>query len=449
MDNPTPLEEQLLNLLENKEFTTLKRTLETLNPADIAEVISALPRDERVILFRLLKKDAAIEVFENLEFEDQQELLATFPEARVREIIEEMAPDDRAELLEELPAKVTKRLLLLLSPEEKTATNILLGYKENTAGRIMTPKFMDLKEQMTVTQALMRIRRIGLKKETSFYCYVIDDQRHLKGVASLRDLVTANPDELVGNIMYKDAISVNTDDDQEEVANVIQKYDFVALPVVDREKRLVGIVTVDDIVDVVQDEATEDMYKMGAVGVGDTGYFRSKVISIAGRRIFWLLILLVANTLSGSIILSHEGLLKSVIALSAFIPLLIDSGGNIGSQSSTVVIRSLALKEIEPVDATWVVLRESLTGFLLGVPLGLISFFWSYWLSKDLAVSISVGLSLLAISTLATTVGALLPFVFKAFKIDPALTSSPFITTVIDVIGIIIYLSIAAFIILR
>ncbi len=449
MDNPIPLEEQLLNLLENKEFTTLKRTLETLNPADIAEVISALPRDERVILFRLLKKDAAIEVFENLEFEDQQELLATFPEARVREIIEEMAPDDRAELLEELPAKVTKRLLLLLSPEEKTATNILLGYKENTAGRIMTPKFMDLKEQMTVTQALMRIRRIGLKKETSFYCYVIDDQRHLKGVASLRDLVTANPDELVGNIMYKDAISVNTDDDQEEVANVIQKYDFVALPVVDREKRLVGIVTVDDIVDVVQDEATEDMYKMGAVGVGDTGYFRSKVISIAGRRIFWLLILLVANTLSGSIILSHEGLLKSVIALSAFIPLLIDSGGNIGSQSSTVVIRSLALKEIEPVDATWVVLRESLTGFLLGVPLGLISFFWSYWLSKDLAVSISVGLSLLAISTLATTVGALLPFVFKAFKIDPALTSSPFITTVIDVIGIIIYLSIAAFIILR
>ncbi|MBT9130931.1 MAG: Magnesium transporter MgtE [candidate division WS2 bacterium] len=448
MDENLSLLEQIKELLEKKSFLTLKRTLQSLNPADIAEIIHELPQEERVVLFRLLRKDVAIEVFEFMEFEAQQAFLLTFPEAKVRELIEEMEPDDRTELLEELPAKVTKRLLLLLSPQEKEATAILLGYQENSAGRMMTPKFMDLKENVTVSQALNRIRKIGLKKETSYYCYVIDEQRTLKGVVSLRDMVTADPDECISNIMFKEVISVNTDDDQEEVASVMQKYNFIALPVVDREKRLVGIITVDDIVDVVQEEATEDIYKMGAVGVIEEGYFRSNVLSVAAKRVMWLLILLVVNTITIKVVAGYEEMLASFVVLTAFMPLLIDSGGNIGSQSSTVVIRSLALKEIESSDVLWVVLRESFTGLILGTMKGLLSFLWSWWLVKDIAIAFTVGMSLVIISTLATTTGTLLPFFFKAIKVDPALTSSPFITTIVDVVGIIVYLGIAAYILL-
>lgn len=449
MDESLSLFEQVKELIEKKSFLTLKRILQSINPADIAEIIHELPSGERVILFRLLKKDVAIEVFEFMEFEAQQEFLSTFPEARVRELIEEMEPDDRTGLFEELPAKVTKRLLLLLSPEEKEATAILLGYKENSAGRMMTPKFMDLKENVTVSQALNRIRRIGLKKETSYYCYVIDEQRTLKGVVSLRDMVTADPEECISNIMFREVISVNTDDDQEEVASIMQKYDFIALPVVDKENRLVGIVTVDDIVDVVQEEATEDIFKMGAVGVIGEGYFRSNVLQVATRRMMWLLILLGINTITSRIIMGYEHVITKVVVLSAFIPLLIGSGGNIGSQSSTVVIRSLALKEIESRDTLWVVLRESLTGLILGTLMGTVTFFWSWWLVKNIAIAFTIGVSLVIISTLATTTGTLLPFLFKALKIDPALTSSPFITTVVDIVGIAVYLGVAAYILLR
>ncbi len=446
MDESLSLFEQVKELIEKKSFLTLKRILQSINPADIAEIIHELPSGERVILFRLLKKDVAIEVFEFMEFEAQQEFLSTFPETRVRELIEEMEPDDRTELFEELPAKVTKRLLLLLSPEEKEATAILLGYKENSAGRMMTPKFMDLKENVTVSQALNRIRRIGLKKETSYYCYVIDEQRTLKGVVSLRDMVTADPEECISNIMFREVISVNTDDDQEEVASIMQKYDFIALPVVDKENRLVGIVTVDDIVDVVQEEATEDIYKMGAVGVIGEGYFRSNVLQVATRRMMWLLILLGINTITSRIIVGYENMLASFIALSAFMPLLIDSGGNIGSQSSTVVIRSLALKEIESWDIFWVIFRESLTGLLIGLFMGFSAFIWSYILERNMMLSLTVGVSLVVISTIATTTGTTLPFIFKSLGVDPALTSSPFITTVIDILGVMVYLSIAAFI---
>ncbi|MBT9145901.1 MAG: Magnesium transporter MgtE [candidate division WS2 bacterium] len=448
MDENLSLLEQIKELLEKKSFLTLKRTLQSLNPADIAEIIHELPQEERVVLFRLLRKDVAIEVFEFMEFEAQQAFLLTFPEAKVRELIEEMEPDDRTELLEELPAKVTKRLLLLLSPQEKEATAILLGYQENSAGRMMTPKFMDLKENVTVSQALNRIRKIGLKKETSYYCYVIDEQRTLKGVVSLRDMVTADPDECISNIMFKEVISVNTDDDQEEVASVMQKYNFIALPVVDREKRLVGIITVDDIVDVVQEEATEDIYKMGAVGVIEEGYFRSNVLSVATKRMMWLLILLGINTITSRIIIGYEHVISQVVILSAFIPLLIGSGGNIGTQSSTVVIRSLALKEIKTKDAFWVVSKEILTGLLIGLLMGSAAFIWSFILERNLMLSLTVGMSLLVISTIATTTGTILPFIFKSLGVDPALTSSPFITSVVDILGVIVYLSIAAYILL-
>lgn len=435
---------QLLMLLEQGNLGGAKALLVPVQPADIAEAIEELPEAQQVIAFRLLSKDEAIEVYENLNSSVQQSLIEEFKRQEVLDIVDKMSPDDRARLFDELPAKVVSRLLGQLSPIERQATALLLGYEAGTAGRIMTPEYVSLKENLTVFQALERIRSLAQFTETVYYLYVVDVARHLTGIISLRDLVTAQPEQTIGEIMTRDVVSVHTNTDQEEVARTIQRYDFLAMPVVDREERLVGIVTVDDVIDILEEETTEDIYRMGGVQSGGDDYFQTDLITVARRRVVWLLVLLLTNTGTTAVIHSQEDILQKVVALSSFIPLLIGTGGNVGAQSSTVVIRSLNVdRRHHPL---WVIQREAIAGAFLGLMLGTIVVIWAYFLQGSLAVAIAVGLSLVAISILASIAGAALPFIFRAIGFDPALMSAPFITTAVDVLGVFIYFAVARFI---
>lgn len=352
--------EQLQVLLEQKNFQGAKALLVPVQVADIAEAIEGLPEATQAIAFRLLSKEEAIEVFEYLDPSVQQTLLEDFKRQDVQEIVDHMSPDDRARLFDELPAKVVRRLLPQLSPEERAATALLLGYAPNTAGRIMTPEYLSLKENLTVTQALEQIRSLANLRETIYYIYVTDDARRLTGILSLRDLIVAQPEQTIGSIMTRDVVFVNTNTDQEEVARTIQHYDFVAIPVVDTEQRLVGIVTVDDVLDILEQETTEDIYTLGGLEAGAENYFQTNLFTVARRRVVWLLILLVTNSATAAVITNQEDILEKVVALTAFIPLLIDTGGNVGAQSSTVVIRGLNTEDVRPKEALGVVRREAI-----------------------------------------------------------------------------------------
>ncbi len=413
------------------------------HPVDIATIINELEPSQRVLIFRLLPKDNAVEVFEHLDVDGQSELLSGFVEERMIGMVNEMSPDDRARLFDELPAKVVKKLLSRMTPEEWRATSVLLGFSEDTAGRIMTPEYVDLKIDMTVEEALDWIKRVGHGKETVYNLYVIDNTRHLIGVVSLRRVVLAKEGSKIKDIMNADVINVSTEDDQEEVARIIRDYDFLAVPVVDKEGRLVGIVTVDDIVDVIEEEATEDMLRMGGVEMADKGYFKSSIVSNVRKRIGWLLLLLAVNTLTGYIIIHQRKLLEGIIVLSAFIPILIGSGGNVGAQSSTVVIRSLAIGEIEPKDAARILLREFGIGIGLGIFLGSVATLWAHWLQGEWNIALVVGLSFVSVITFATMLGTFLPMIVKRIGFDPAFMATPFITTAIDVTALLIYFGIA------
>jgi magnesium transporter len=431
-------------LLKQRNFEGAKALLVPAKPVDIADAIEGLPEAMQAIAFRLLSKDEAIEVYEYLDPSVQQVLLKIFKHQDVLDIVDKMSPDDRARLFDELPAKVVRRLIEQLSPIEREATTLLLGYKPATAGRLMTPKYISLKENLTVTQALERIRTLAHTTETIYYLYVIDTTRRLTGILSLGDLVTAQPDEMVGEIMTRDVVFVNTDTDQEEVARIIQHYDFLAVPVVDTEQLLVGIITVDDVLDILEQEATEDIYTLGGLQTGEDSYFQTNLLTVARRRVIWLLVLLITNTATAVVIQNQEDVLEKVVALAAFIPLLIDTGGNVGAQSSTVVIRGLSTNEIRMSKALRIIAREAIAGIFLGLMLGVAVTLWAYFLQGgDLGVALSVGSSLFAIAILASVSGSALPFLFRALGLDPALMSAPFITTAVDVLGVFIYLSLA------
>ncbi len=437
-------------LLEQNNLEGAKALLVPVQPADIADAIEDLPRQQQAIVFRLLSKDEAIEVYEHIDTNVQQILLKELKSQEVLEIVDRMSPDDRVRLFDELPAKVVRQLLVQMSNQEREATAMMLGYEADTAGRIMTPEYIALKESMTVSAALDYIRSLAEVKETIYYLYTTDQARRLRGILSLRDLVVANPQQTIGEIMTRDVVALQTDADQEEVARVIQRYDFLAVPIVDREERLVGIVTVDDILDVIEAEATEDIYAQGGVQTGDSDdYFQTNLLTVARRRVLWLLILLVTNTGTSAVISSQEDLLQQVAALNAFIPLLIGTGGNVGAQSSTVVIRGLNTDRIRSLGPVKVIAREATAGLFLGLMLAAVVAVWAYWLQKDISVSISVGMSLAAISVLASTAGSSLPLLFQKIGLDPALMSAPFITTAVDVLGVSIYFSVARAIILN
>lgn len=434
---------QLQELLEAKNFQEAKALLVPIQPPDIADVIEELPEAIQVIAFRLLPKDEAIAVYEYLTPEVQQSLLEKFKHQDVLDIVDKMSPDDRVRLFEELPAKVVRRLVQQLSSSEWDKTVLLLGYQPETAGRIMTPEYVSIKENWTVARVLEQIRILANTTETVYYLYVIDETRHLTGIISLRDLVTARPEQTVGEIMTRNVVCVHTDTDRERVAQLVQHYDLFAIPVVDREGRLVGIVTVDDVIDIIENETTEDIYTLGGLQSKGKSYFKTNIFTIARQRVVWLFILLITNTATSAVIQNQEDLLERVVVLAAFIPLLIDSGGNIGAQSSTVVIRGLHTGEISKVKTLPVMGREAITGLLLGLMLGIAVTVWAYFLQGNLAVAIAVGISLFAISVLASIAGAFLPFLFNFLNLDPALMSAPFITTAVDVLGVFIYFYVA------
>lgn len=442
---------QLEALLEVGNYDGAKLLLRPVQEVDTAEAIGALPRTLQALAFRLLPKDEAIAVYEYLDPAVQQSLLERLRSGEVLELVEEMAPDDRVRLFDELPAKVVRRLLAELSPAERRVTAQLLGYEAETAGRLMTTEFIDLKEFHSAEQALAIVRRRARDTETIYSLYVTDASRHLTGILSLRDLVVADPEARIGDVMTREVISVSTDTDQEEVARAIQRYDFLAVPVVDREQRLVGIVTVDDVIDVIEQEATRDLYAAGAVQAGDEDdYFQSNLFTVARRRVVWLLVLLIANSGTAAVIASMDGVLKQVVVLAAFIPLLIGTGGNVGAQSSTVVIRGLSTQRIQALGPARAIGREAIAGALLGLLMLLVVVPWSAYVSGgNWLVAGAAGGSLVAITTLAATAGAALPLLFNRLGLDPALMSAPFIATATDVAGVFIYLQLASVLLQR
>jgi magnesium transporter len=453
--NPSVTRNELQDLMRNKlqmlleagNLQEAKSILEPVQPADIAEAIEGLPEAMHALVFRLLPKTEAIEVYEYLDYSVQQHLIEELKSQDVLDIVDKMSPDDRARLFDELPAKVVNRLLEQLSPAERAATAQLLGYEADTAGRIMTPELIYLKENFTVSQAIQRIRSQANVSEIIYYLYVTDIARRLTGIVSLRELVVSQPEEKIGEIMTREVVFVYTDTDQEEVARLIQRYDFLAVPVVDKERRLVGIVTVDDVMDILQRETTEDIYALGG-GVQSDGdnYFQMSLLQVAQKRVLWLFVLLLTNTVTGTIIKSQEDILQQVVILTAFIPLLTGTGGNVGAQSSTVVIRGMSTDEIRSMGVWEVIGREAIAGAFLGLMLGSIATIWAYFLQGSSEVALTVGTSLLAISVIASVSGSALPFLFRAFRLDPALMSAPFITTAVDVLGVLIYFNLARFI---
>ena len=436
---------ELEALLASGNYDGVKALLEPVQPVDIAEAIGSLPLILQALAFRLLNKNEAIEVYEYLEPEVQQSLLDRLRSSEVLELVEEMSPDERVRLFDELPAKVVRRLLSELSPSERRVTAQLLGYEAETAGRLMTTEFIDLKEFQSASHALTIVRRQAPFTETIYSLYVTDRERHLTGILSLRDLVTADPEDTIGAVMTREVVRVSTDTDQEEVARAIQRYDFLALPVVDREQRLVGIVTVDDVIDVIEQEATRDIYAAGAVQAGDEDdYFKNNLFVVARRRVVWLSALVFANGLTTQVIAMNDLVLQQVVLLAAFIPLLIGAGGNVGAQSSTVIIRGLSTQSIQSLGVVKAIFRETIAGALLGLLMLIVVVPFAWWRGEGPLIASAVGISLMAITTLAATAGAALPLLFDRMGLDPALMSAPFITTATDVAGVLIYLQTAA-----
>jgi magnesium transporter len=430
------------DLVATRDINSLNRWLADAGTLDIAEELARLPPTDRAIPFRLLPKDRALEVFEALDPLHQQELLEGLRDTSVRQLFEDMDPDDRARLVDEMPAKVAKQLLGGLSPRERALTATLLGYPENSAGRVMSPEVVNLKANQTVGDALNRLRRIGASAETIYALPVTDDARRLVGVLGLRDLVLADPLTNVGELMDEEVYSARVDQDQEEVARLMQEADLLALPIVDTEQRLVGIVTVDDAMQILEEEQTEDVARAGGTEPLEHPYLSVSVLGLARSRVVWLLALIVAATLTVNVLHVFEATLAQVVTLTLFIPLVIGTGGNAGSQSATTVTRALAVGELRSGDVLLVVLREARVGVLLGGMLAALAFVPTL-LFVDTRFAVVVSLTLLCVCTLATLVGSLLPLLARRLGFDPAVMSAPFITTLVDATGLVVYFLIA------
>lgn len=434
---------ELKELIDNKNLKELSSILRELHPADIVDIIRELESAERVIALRILDKKKIAEIFSLLHPEEEEELLRHFTEQRVKEILLEMDPDDRTQLLDELPASVVKKYLRLLPKEERDEANILLNYPPKSAGRVMTTEYVDLRTEMSVSEALEHIRKTGPDRETIYTCYAINEERILCGVVSLKDIILAKSDQKISKIMNKNVYKVNTVDDQEEVAKTIQRYDFLSVPVVDSENRLVGIITVDDILDIVEEEVTEDFHKMAAMQLPEEEYFRAGFFKHVSGRVVWLFVLVLAATVSGKLLQKYSLALSSVIALAYFIPMLMGAGGNIGAQSSTLVIRALATGELTLRHWGKVLWKEVCTGILIGTVLGLTAFIIAVIFLRNTMMGITVGVSVATVVLVGNMAGAITPLIFRYLKLDPAIVSAPLITTMIDVTGIIIYFEIA------
>ncbi|MBP3457920.1 MAG: magnesium transporter [Lachnospiraceae bacterium] len=436
--------EILKDYLNKKQYVKMREWMAELNVADIAAMIEELEEEEKLKVFRILPKDMAADIFSYLPIEVEQYIITSLSDKEAGNIIDNLMADDATDLLEEMPANIVKKLLANASQETRRDINHLLRYPEDSAGSIMTVEFVDLKERHTVSQAIERIRKLGVDSETINICYVLDNQRKLKGTVALRYLLLTNPDERIGDIMHENVISIHTLMDQEEVARQFQKYDFTAMPVVDNEERLVGIITVDDVVDILQEEATEDMEKMAAIVPSDKPYMKTTVFEIWKKRIPWLLLLMISATFTGKIIASFENALSVYVVLTTFIPMLMDTGGNAGGQASVTVIRGLSLNEIEFSDTLRVLWKEIRVSVLCGVTLAAANFVKLMLVDRvSLTVSAVVCLTLIAAVFIAKIVGSMLPLAAKKIGFDPAVMASPFITTIVDALSLLIYFQIA------
>ncbi len=444
------LGEKILELLKQKKKKELRELLSSLNSADIAAEIEEMLEDEQIsreellVLFRILPKDIASDTFVEMDAETQQILISGFNDKELHEVLDDLFLDDTVDIIEEMPANVVKRMLKNVDPDTRKSINQLLNYPEDSAGSIMTIEYVDLKKTMTVEQSFARIRKTGVDKETIYTCYVTDSNRKLLGLVSVKDLLLAQYEDVIDDIMEENVISVTTTDDQEMVAQMFSKYDFMALPVVDSENRLVGIITVDDAIDVMQEEFTEDIEKMNAIVPTDKPYLKMTPFEIWKVRIPWLLLLMVSATFTGLILSSFEAALAAQIALVAYIPMLMDTGGNSGSQASVTVIRGLSLGEIEFCDWLRVIWKELRVSILCGITLSATTFLKLVFLDRvGIAVSAVVSLTLIVTVVIAKFVGCTLPILSKKIGFDPAVMSSPFITTIVDAISLLVYFMIA------
>lgn len=439
-----------LELLNEGKYAKLKEEINEENAPNLAEFFEEIPDDKRILVFRLLTKDNAAETFAYMDSDMQEEIVNSVTDNEVETIINELSVDDAVDFLSELPANVVTRVLKSVSEDRRKTINRFLNYPEDSAGSIMTIEFMAIHQDYTVGKAMELIRKTGIDKETIYTCYVVDSRKKLVGVVSLRNLLLSNDEEKVSDIMEDDVIFVRTLDDQEDTANIFKKYNLIALPVVDNEQRLVGIITVDDIVDVIEEENTEDIEKMSALLPSEDQYLKTSVFTLSKNRIIWLLVLMISGTLSSAIISGYNSVLSSSVILAAFLPILMDTGGNAGSQASTLIIRGMAIGEIEMSDVLSVVWKELRVGAICGVVLGFVNFIRILVLGgTPMAVNITVSISLAITVVVSKTIGCMLPMLAKKLKFDPAIMAGPLITTVVDSVSLVIFFNVSKILVLK
>ena len=436
--------EEIKELVANKKFTTLKRKLEEMNSADISELLDELEDKESVIIvFRLLQKEKAGETFSHMESDMREKLIQDLTDTELKNVLDELFMDDTVDLIEEMPSNIVPKILKAISNEDRKVINELLKYPEDSAGSIMTTEFIDLKEDMTAEEALKRVRKIGVDSETIYTCYVLSSERILKGIINIKDILLSKKETKIGTLMETNIISVNTLEDQEEVAKMFDKYDYFALPVVDHENRLVGIITVDDAINVLQDEVEEDFEKMAAITPTEDGYFQTSVFKHAKSRILWLLILMLSSAFTGNILTKYEDAFAVVPILVAFIPMIMGTGGNCGSQSSTLIIRGLATDEIKLKDVFRVLWKEVRVAIIVGIALAIVNMIRIMIQYQNFQLAIVLSITLIATVIVSKVIGCTLPLLAKRLKLDPAIMAAPLITTVVDVCSILVYFQVA------
>jgi len=435
----------IINLINEGKYADARNAIIKMNVVDIAQLLEELDHQKLLILFRILPKEIAAGVFSYMPHEQQMYIIESITDSEIKTIIDELFLDDTVDFLEEMPANMVKRVLKNTDERTRKLINQFLNYPEDSAGSLMTIEFVDLKKEMTVKQAIEHIKKTGVDKETIDTCYVIDANRKLEGIISIRKLILSDDNKIIKDIMNTDVIYVHTSDDQEKIASIFKKYDFISMPVVDNECRLVGIITVDDVVDIIDQENTEDFHKMAAIEPSEEEYLKTSVFTLAKHRITWLLILMISATLTAIIIRKFENMLQSIVILTSFIPMLMGTGGNAGSQSSTLIIRGIALGEITFKDTFTVLWKEIRVSIIVGSILALINFLRLYYIENvGLFISLVVCLSLFFIVILAKMVGGVLPIIAKTLKLDPAIMASPLITTIVDATSLFIYFSVAS-----
>ena len=435
--------DEITKLLEEKKYNVLKEKLKEINSADIPPLLEELDKESVVKLFRILPKEQAGEAFSYMEPYMKEKLIQDLTDAELKGILNELFMDDTVDLIEEMPSNVVKKILKVVNAKDRKIINELLQYPEDSAGSIMTTEFIDLKETMTVEQALQRIRDIGIDSETIYNCYVLNRNRVLLGMINIKEILISKKEQIIKDLMTTNVISVNTLEDQEDAAKIFDKYDLYAVPVVDNENRLVGIITVDDAINVIQDEASEDFEKMAAMSPNEKGYFETSVFKHAKNRIVWLLVLMLSSAITGGIITNYEEAFAAVPLLVAFIPMIMGTGGNCGSQSSTLIIRGLATDEIELKDLFKALWKEFRVSIIVGVVLAIVNGIRIMIQYNDLQLAIVIGLTLIATVALSKALGCLLPMFAKKLKLDPAIMATPLITTLVDIFSILVYFQIA------